>query len=154
MDKYEVTQAEFEAVMGNDPSRFKGANRPVEKVTWNEANVYCKKVGKRLPTGYEWGKAAKVTNDDRTAMFDSTYAWMRENAGGKTHPVGQKKANQFGLHDMAGNVWEWTTDDRQGRKSLRGGSWFNRTDSMGFYSFDRYSTPTFRNGYNGFRCSQ
>ena len=172
MDKYEVTQAEFEAVMGNNPSRFKGANRPVEKVTWNEANVYCKKVGKRLPTGYEWGKAAKAGTtttyywgnamESGKANFCDTnceYGWKKnkfDDGYKTTAPVGSFAANPFGLHDMAGNVWEWTASDSDTNhvpKVLRGGSWRGEEYGMRSAFSTSYDPPDRANG-TGFRCSQ
>ncbi len=161
IDKYEVTQREYEQVMGNNPSRFTGCdNCPVEEVTWNEAKEYCGKVGKRLPTEWEWEKAAKAGTTttyywgESEGMADS-YAWYNENSGDKTHSVGQKKPNVYGLYDMAGNVWEWTStdyDDTGKYKVLRGGSWsFN---PISLWSFLRYwGEPTKRDDYIGFRCA-
>ena len=163
IDKYEVTQAEFERVMGSNPSRFAGGwfgsnpNHPVESVTWHEAKAYCEKIGKRLPTEWEWEYAARAGS--RTAYYwgdeyDGAYSWSDRNSGGKTHPVGQKKPNAFGLYDMAGNVWEWTNSDYDASsKVLRGGSWYNNPRHM--RSASRYrNDPTGRNNGIGFRCAQ
>src|SRR3989338_5443550 len=117
MDKYEVTQREFQQVMGKNYSYFKGCpDCPVEKVTWFEAKEYCGKVGKRLPTEWEWEKAAKAGTtttyywgESESMMGD--YAWYESNSGSKTHPVGQKKPNNYGLYDMAGNVWGGAATD-------------------------------------------
>ena len=157
MDKYEVRQAEYERVIGKNPSRFKGANRPVEKVTWHEAKAYCEKVGKRLPTEWEWEKAAKAgttTNYYWGNEYDGTYAWVFKNTDNKTHPVGQKKPNKFGLHDMSGNVWEWTSSDFDGsKKVLRGGSWTYNPNGMRSASRN-WNGPTERYNDYGFRCAQ
>lgn len=128
--KYEVTQGEYEAVMGNNPSRFSGdTNRPVEKVRHSEALAYCAAVTKRetdtgrlprdyayrLPTEAEWEYACRAgaTNlfsfGDDNAQADQ-YAWTLENSDATTHPIGLKRPNPWGLFDMHGNVWEWTLD--------------------------------------------
>ncbi|MBI5748753.1 MAG: SUMF1/EgtB/PvdO family nonheme iron enzyme [Nitrospinae bacterium] len=159
IDKYEVTQRDFQQVMGNNPSRFTGCdNCPVERVTWNEANEYCGKVGKRLPTEWEWEKAAKAGTTttyywgESESMADS-YAWYGNNSGSKTHPVGQKKPNNYGLYDMAGNVWEWTsTDYNSSNKVLRGGSWGSGPVLLRSSDRDRVE-PTYRDGILGFRCA-
>lgn len=119
--KYEVTQAEWEAVMGSNPSETKGAKLPVEHVDWRMVQDFIaklnKKTGKtfRLPTEKEWEYAARAGNsasyyygEDEKQLGD--YAWYVGNSGNVTHPVGQKKPNAFGLYDMLGNVWEWTGD--------------------------------------------
>jgi formylglycine-generating enzyme required for sulfatase activity len=126
--KYEVTQAEYEAVAGANPSNFKGARLPVEAVSWEDAVAFCTKLTQReraagrLPAGYEyrlpteaeWEYAARggaVTNPTLYArLSNSDETWRRDNSGGMTHPVGQKLPNELGLHDMMGNVWEWCQD--------------------------------------------
>jgi formylglycine-generating enzyme required for sulfatase activity len=162
MDQYEVTQADYERVMGTNPSQFIGGNRPVEKVTWHEAKAYCEKVGKHLPTEWEWEKAAK-------AGTTTKYYWGIEvgsnNAncdgcgsrwdGKETAPVGSFAANSFGLHDMSGNVWEWTDSDdiSSSRKVLRGGSWDYIPHGIRPV-FRLRIEPTRRDNDFGFRCSQ
>ena len=130
---------------------------PVENVTWDDANQFCNRSGQRLPTEWEWEKAAKAgTNTPYywgDAMDDS-FAWYRKNSSKKTHPVGSKKPNGYGLYDMAGNVWEWTASDHDaGGKVLRGGSWRNSQTSL--RSAHRImSLPLFKYHYVGFRCAQ
>ena len=156
MDKYEVTQEDYERVIGKNPSHFKGANRPVEQVNWHEAMAYCKKVGKRLPTEWEWEKAAKAGTTTKYYWGNnpsSTYAWYGEDRKRGHHPVGQKEPNTFGLYDMSGNVQEWTGDYSDWKKFLCGGSWDD-------YPYDVLSAsrhgfnPTFRKNYAGFRCAK
>jgi formylglycine-generating enzyme required for sulfatase activity len=132
MGKYEVTQAEYQAVMGNNPSSFTGnPNRPVDQVTWFEAVQYCQTLttnelaagrlpagwAYRLPTEAEWEYACRggTTNtyyygEDPNGTRLQYCAWYSVNAGGQTHDVGQKAPNRWGLYDMAGNVWEWCQD--------------------------------------------
>ena len=125
MGKYEVTQAQWQAVMGANPSAFKGDDRPVESVSWNDIQDFIKKLNKqeqrangvlcRLPTEAQWEYAARAGTTTRYSFGDDAanlddYAWYSENAGKTTHPVGQKKHNAWGLYDMHGNVWEWVQD--------------------------------------------
>jgi formylglycine-generating enzyme required for sulfatase activity len=148
MGKYEVTQGEYVAMMGSNPSSFTGnLNRPVEQVTWYEATNYCARLtaqerttGRlpagwvyRLPTEAEWEYAARAGTTTRFSYGDDpgyaqlgNFAWYSSNSGNTTHPVGQKQTNPWGLNDMYGNVWEWCLDRRA--DSLPGGS---VTDPMG-----------------------
>ena len=124
LSKYEVTQELWEAVMGSNPSKFGGcAQCPVEMVSWNDVQVFLKKLNAltgdqyRLPTEAEWA----------AAVGSGGGAWHWENSGERTHPVGQKAANELGLYDMKGNVWEWVEDCYEGDcdlRVLRGGSWY------------------------------
>ena len=119
--KYEVTQALWQAVMGGNPSYFKGDNLPVEKVSWNECQTFISRLnsltGKnfRLPTEAEWEYAARGGNLSRGYKYSgsnilSDVAWYSDNCGSKTHPVGSKSPNELGLYDMSGNVREWCSD--------------------------------------------
>ena len=161
MDKYLVTQGEYEKEMGKNPSFFKGSNLPVETVTWYEAKDYCRKLGKRLPTESQWEKAARggAITDYYWGNSEgdiSRYAWYVGNSNGKTHPIGQKEPNRFGLYDMAGNVWEWIADDRNNNgkyKVLRGGSWFSLPADMRSSSRGTFS-PDYSYSSVGFRCSK
>jgi len=157
MDQFEVTQKDFERVMKTNTSFFKGKDRPVEKINWFEARDYCKQVGKRLPTEWEWEKAAKGGSTARYywgGQMDGRFAWYKGNSGKQTHPVGQKKPNRYGLYDMSGNVWEWTSSDHESRgKVVRGGSW--RNSAISLQSSKRIpSLPIHRFHYVGFRCAQ
>ncbi|MFQ5481129.1 MAG: formylglycine-generating enzyme family protein [Nitrospinaceae bacterium] len=116
MDRYEVTQKRWEAVMGYNPSKFTGPDLPVEQVNFPDIQDFIKRSGGtcRLPSEAEWEYAAGA-NLVRTRYYwgnlmDGEYAWFKDNSGGITHPGGSKKPNQYGLYDMMGNVWEWTED--------------------------------------------
>lgn len=130
--RYEVTQGEYEMLMGSNPSMFGGdANRPVERVNWQDATNYCgqltvrERAAGRLPEGWEyrlpteaqWEYACRAGTTNRFSFGDdpgytelSRYAWYEVNSGGATHPVGAKSPNPWGLYDMHGNVWEWCLD--------------------------------------------
>jgi formylglycine-generating enzyme required for sulfatase activity len=118
--KYEVTQAQWEAVMGANPSRFRGADRPVENVNrWEDAEEFIARLNAfndgyryRLPTEAEWEYAARAgsTGPFQGASAPADVAWFNQNSGMETHPVGQKPPNAWGLHDMLGNVSEWVAD--------------------------------------------
>ena len=124
MAETECTQGQWELVMGSNPSNFKGTDRPVEQVSWYEVVEYCRKLTAkqctegilpegwewRLPTEAEWEYAARAgTTGPRYGELDAI-GWWDGNSGRQTHPVSQKAANAWGLHDMMGNVWEWCSD--------------------------------------------
>jgi formylglycine-generating enzyme required for sulfatase activity len=115
--KYEVTQAQWQAVMGSNPSANKGDNRPVESVSRNDAHDFLVKLNAkndgykyRLPTEAEWEYAARAGTTGAPRSLDDV-AWYADNSGDETHPVGQKKPNAWGLYDMFGNVREWVEDN-------------------------------------------
>lgn len=185
MGKYPVTQAQWEAVMGNNPSRFQGdANRPVESVSWEKAQEFLRRLsvkegGKpyRLPSEAEWEYAAQAGartaycfGDDERLLRE--YGWYGENSGGTTHPVGQLKPNDWGLHDVHGNVWEWVQDwyddayyrespveDPQGSEKgldrvVRGGSWISHYPRSLRASHRYRLAPGAHDDGVGFRCAQ
>jgi formylglycine-generating enzyme required for sulfatase activity len=140
MGVYEITQGQYQKVMGNNPSHFKwigNDNLPVEMVSWDDAVEFCKKLSQtegktyRLPTEAEWEYACRAGTttkfsfgDDESQLGD--YAWYNQNSGEKPHPVGEKKPNVWGLYDMHGNVSEWCND------------WYSET----YYSSSPINNPT------------
>jgi formylglycine-generating enzyme required for sulfatase activity len=115
--KYEVTQAQWQAIMGSNPSTVKGDNRPVETVSKNDAHDFLAQLNARndgykyrLPTEAEWEYAARSGTTGTPGSLDEI-AWYADNSGDETHPVGQKKPNAWGLYDMFGNVREWVEDN-------------------------------------------
>lgn len=171
MGRYEVTQAQWEAVMGDNPSKFKDPENPVERVSWEDCQEFLRKLNKlpsvkksgltfRLPTEEEWEFACRAgaTGDyclfaDVTEITEDTLgniAWFENNSDGKPHSVGQKQTNAFGLYDMHGNVCEWTSTADGEDRVYRGGSWGNSSvrcmsSSRGRSSpFKRYQNLGFR----------
>jgi formylglycine-generating enzyme len=179
--RFEVTQAQWRAVMDSDPSYNKGCDDcPVEQVSWNDVQDFLKKLNEmtgkryRLPTEAEWEYAARGGNKSKGYLYSGSktlgdVAWYNSNSGGKSHPVGKKAANELGLHDMSGNVLEWCSDwygsyptgaqnnptgaDKGAYRVYRGGSWGH---------IPRYcraagrgdGTPAFRGNDLGFRLAR
>ena len=140
--KYEVTQAQWRAVMGSNPSLFAGDNLPVEQVSWNDIQEFITKLNQqtgktfRLPTEAEWEYAARGGNKSKGYKYSGSntvddVAWYNNNSSNTTHPVGQKAPNELGIYDMSGNVWEWCQD------------WY------GSYSSDSQTNPTGPNSGSG-----
>ena len=179
MGKYEVTQALWQAVMGSNPSEYKGDNLPVETVSWNDCQKFISKLNSltgrmfRLPTEAEWEYAARGGKESRGYQYSgssniSDVAWYDENSGSKTHPVGTKQANELGIYDMTGNVWEWCSDwyssyssssqtnptgsDSGSARVSRGGGW-NCNASYCRLSVRFYYTPDFRLDILGLRLA-
>ena len=152
MGMYEVPQALWEAVMGSNPSEYKGDNLPVEMVSWNDCQEFISKLNSltgrkfRLPTEAEWEYAARGGKRSRGYQYSgnsniSDVAWYDGNSGSKPHPVGTKQANELGIYDMSGNVYEWCSDwygsyssssqtnptgaDSGSGRVVRGGSWYD-----------------------------
>jgi formylglycine-generating enzyme required for sulfatase activity len=178
LGKYEVTQQQWKMIMGNQPSFFSGdPNLPVESVWWTDVQTFIKKLNEkeghtlyRLPTEAEWEYAARAGSTTAYSFGDdakqlSHYAWYKENADDRTHPVGQLKPNAWGLYDMHGNVWEWVQDwygyyssepvqDPQGpalgtHRMRRGCGWNNLAKVCRVSN--RYSVVGFRDDFIGFR---
>ena len=172
-----MTQAEWQAVMGSNPSYFDECGRscPVETVSWDDAQEFIGRLNGRsggnryrLPTEAEWEYAARAgtTGDRYTANLDAIVWCGFSLASGGTRPVGQKESNAWGLHDMLGNVWEWVEDwydsypggavtDPRGPGSgssrvLRGGGWLSYASHCRS-SYRNYDTPGYRFHYLGFR---
>jgi formylglycine-generating enzyme required for sulfatase activity len=177
MDTTEVTQAAYIQVMGVNPSHFKNCPLcPVDSVSWDNADTYCKKVGKRLPTEAQWEYAARAATASDYFWgnrMNDAYAWHYGNSDIQTHPVAQKKPNAFGLYDMIGNVWEWCADwygedyySKSASRNPRGpdSGTFHITRGGGFgYNREGYILRcTYRNVYPraysnvniGFRCAR
>ena len=177
LGKYEVTQAQWQAVMGKNPSYFKncGGNCPVEQVSWDDIQQFIKKLNQktgkryRLPSESEWEYACRAGGRNEYCGSDDpgSVSW---NGGDKTHPVGRKQANAFGLHDMSGNVWEWLQDTWHesykgapangaawgGNTSyhvLRGGAWFSRQEDVNAVHRGRSIPPIADSGF-GFRLAK
>ena len=175
--KYEVTQALWKAVMGNNPSNFKGDNLPVEQVSWYDCQDFLSKLNRitgktfRLPTEAEWEYAARGGNKSRGYQYSGSnntldVAWFRDNSGSNTHAVGTKQPNELGIYDMSGNVREWCQDwkgeyssssqvNPTGANSgsdrvFRGGSWSGEARYCRS-SYRLYYTPDYSNYSLGLR---
>ena len=177
--KYEVTQEEWEAVMGSNPSYFKGAKKPVERVSWDDCQTFIRKLKEltgrnfRLPTEAEWEFAARGGTKSRGYKYAGdddldNVAWYYDISGNSVHDVGTKSPNELGLYDMSGNVLEWCQDwigsygssaqtNSKGPSSgsyhvNRGGSWDSGTRSCRVSYRSRYG-PSDQYGLLGFRLA-
>ena len=148
MQTTEVTQRQWREVMGSNPSNFMGDNLPVEQVSWNDCQEFIRKLnqrdpgkGYRLPTEAEWEYACRAGTTTRyySGSSDSDLGgvgWYEGNSGSKTHPVGQKQPNGWGLYDMHGNVWEWCEDkwhDNYNGGPADGSAWVSGSDNSRVY---------------------
>jgi formylglycine-generating enzyme required for sulfatase activity len=187
----EVTQGKYEKVMGTNPSRFQGnkvqgdsSNLPVEQVSWEDAVEFCKKLSDlpeerkagrvyRLPTEAEWEYACRAGSRSFYSFGASSkslgdYAWFVGNSGLQTHPVGEKKANAWGLHDMHGNVVEWCSDwygkypkgavsdpggPDEGSGRVERGGYFGGGAQFCRSAFRYGRVPSYRGGCLGFRVA-
>ena len=192
LSRYEVTQALWRSVMDNSPSYNASCNEcPVEQVSWNDVQEFLRKLNEitgkqyRLPSEAEWEYAARGGSNGLAHRYAggndvNEIAWYNANARvnnphgtrGTTRPVGNKQANELGLHDLSGNVWEWVADDWHGNyngaptdgsawidspnrgafRVARGGSWFNPPAACRPTARD-YHLPTIRSPYVGFRLA-
>jgi formylglycine-generating enzyme required for sulfatase activity len=184
----EVTNAQYSHVTGTIPSYWKNADWPVEQVSWDDAVTYCRRLSDlrgekfgageyRLPTEAEWEYAARAgtttafcSGDDPATLSD--FAWTRENSGMTVHAVGQKKANNFGLSDVYGNVWEWCADGfsvdfykrspaadpflspTERSRILRGGGWGNSPPECFRSAYRNCENGDLRNTEVGFRVAR
>ena len=166
LGKTEVTQGQWKAVMGSNPSKFSkcGDDCPVERVSWNHAQEFIRRLNQktgmsyRLPSDAEWEYACRAGKKDKYCGSEKieSVAWYESNSGKTTHSVASKQPNAWGLYDMTGNVWEWTQDcydegyagasatgaaataGNCKRRTLRGGSWG---------SFQQLANSAYRSGY-------
>jgi len=179
MGKYEVTQAQWKAVMGSNPSYFKGDRLPVEQVSWYDVQEFIRKLnantGKqyRLPTEAEWEFAARGGIKSKGYKYSGSdkanrVAWYAGNSKSKTHDVGKKRSNELGLYDMSGNVWEWCSDCygdytsaaktnptgpySGSNRVFRGGSWGSVAGDVRV-SARTYSKPDYSRDGLGFRLA-
>lgn len=179
LGKFEVIQPHWVKIMGSNPSKFKGRSLPVEQVSWDDIQRFIDKLNNqepgsryRLPTEAEWEYACRAGTSGAYSFGDdvdkaSDYAWFDANSGSKTHPVGQKEPNPWGVHDMHGNVWEWVQDyykdtaykthkqkdpllSNGTKRVRRGASWFNWAGSVRCANRGA-DVPSFKIGGLGFR---
>lgn len=180
MGKFTVTQEQYQQVIGSNPSQFKGKDNPVESVSWDDAQTFCKTLAAqikqivRLPSEAEWefscraGTTTTFYSGDTEADL-ARVAWNFESSAGTTHPVGKKEPNGFGLYDMCGNVWQWCEDKFSENylgqteivnpdgpiggknRTIRGGCWYNGSSDCRSASRGGGSLPNNRVDGIGFR---
>lgn len=178
LGRHEVTQKEYKQLTAGNPSYFKGDDRPVEQVNWDEANAFAVQLGHksgklmRLPSEAEWEYACRAGGQHETYCGQGQVpdlGWFGLNSGTRTHPVGKKLANAWGIYDMSGNVWEWVQDcwhsDYNGaptdgsawagngncaQRVFRGGGWFDSLPFLRAAYRNKYE-PSSRFVYLGFR---
>jgi formylglycine-generating enzyme required for sulfatase activity len=170
MQKYEVTQSLYEAVMGKNPSRWRGPRNSVEMVHYSEAEEFCDRLTERLrerglltngqrirlPTPGEWEYCCRADSDENYCFGNGVkllgdYAWYKENAAGNDPPVGAKLPNRWGLHDMHGYVWEWCDAEDDAPPTIHGGAWTSTADECRASSAQVVPPGTRRDDI-GFRC--
>ena len=129
-------------------------NYPITSVSATDADAFCRWMGGRLPTEQEWEYAAKGGQSYEYAGSNNIdeVAWYDGNSGSKAHPVKQKRANGYGLYDMSGNVWEWTSSTEGSARVLRGGSWYD-ADAYCRVANRDFQAPSNHNYYYGFRLA-
>ena len=179
--KYEITQEQYQQVVGSNPSRFSGRKLPAEQVPWHDAREFCKQVADltksniRLPSEAEWEYACRAGTKTAYCSGDTEkdlgeFAWYGSNSGNRTHAVGQKRPNAFGLYDMHGNVSEWCEDDWHKRyegapnnghawidkprgetRVTRGGGWRQLRPEYCRSTFRSAGNPHGRSAYIGLR---
>jgi formylglycine-generating enzyme required for sulfatase activity len=179
LGKYEVTQAQWKAVMGTNPSFFtENPNRPVEKVSWDDVQEFMRRLNRRegwevcrLPTEAQWEYAARAgTTTERYENNVDAIAWYDQNSGGQTHAVGQKRPNAWGVYDMLGNVEEWCHDGKRNYTAdtvvdpmgpidagavrvVRGGSWYDSSTGKVRAAYRSLDAPDLHDRRLGFRCA-
>ena len=182
MGKYEVTQGQWKKVMGSNPSHLKGDLLPVDRVSWDDVQIFITKLNEqtgleyRLPTEAEWEFAARGGMEENSTVYAGSntiedVTWFDGNSGNVSHNVGGKQANELGIFDMSGNVYEWCkdwysisyysdspSDNPQGPSTgfyrvFRGGSWYNIDDHCRVAHRNAYYSNS-RNYYLGFRLAR
>lgn len=174
MDRFEVTQKKWDAVMNFNRSVFRKPEQPITHIDWHEARKYCKKIGRRLPTEAEWEYSARAGKQTRYPWgneIDGDYLWYAANSSREPARVGQKKPNAWGLYDMMGGVWEWVEDwfsldyyqnspvknpkgpDRQSFRVIRGNSWMSEEQHLRVTSRHRGMSDPTDSYWVGVRCA-
>jgi formylglycine-generating enzyme required for sulfatase activity len=166
LSESEVTQEQWGALMGRNPSKFLGAGNPVEQASWDDCQRFCHDSGLRLPSEAEWEYACRAGTSWEYSGDLDVMGWHGRNSGNSPHPVGQKRANPWGLRDMHGNVWEWCEDSYEPTAAgtqppamgghvrvLRGGSWVD-LESNCRTAVRYYDAPSAVSSSNGFRVAR